>query len=193
MVKSYKVSEKDMLLVRNNIITDVGIPALKDNGYCKFPFSGSWFGKNNLGDFTYELCRVSKSSQLEIIVVHISSGDKYIKVYLNIFELIPTLNSCSQLINKSGTKFGLPPNNITEMRLRSDDYKGPPIFYMLFLPEHKVGRYNSKNKFEREIKKLRNIIKTDMTNIDKFVNRWHELYKMNITDWEGNLITKATH
>ena len=35
------------------------------------------------------------------------------------------------------------------MRLRIDDYKGPPIFYMLFGKEHKLGSYNSKSGLDR--------------------------------------------
>lgn len=78
------------------------------------------------------------------------------------------------------------------MRLRSDDYKGPPIFYMLFLPEYKIGSYYTKVGYEAELAKLKKLIKSDMENIADFVKRWHELHKTNITDWEGNILSKAT-
>jgi len=190
MVKFYKVSEKDLLLVRNNIFTEVGIPTLIENGYCKSPFSGSWFGKNNLGDFTYESCRVSQNSHLEIILTHISKGDIWIKIYLNIFKLHPILKDCDQLKNSDGLKFSLPPNNLSRMRLRIDDFKGIPLFRTV---EHKIGSFHTQSGFESQVLKLKELIKTDMTYIDKFVNRWHELHKINMTDWEGNLIPKATH
>lgn len=78
------------------------------------------------------------------------------------------------------------------MRLRSDDYKGPPIFYMIFLPEHKIGSYYTKSGYEAELVKLKKLIKSDMENIDDFVMRWHELHKPNLTDWEENIIRKTT-
>ena len=59
---------------------------------------------------------------------------------------------------------------------------------MFVLPEHKIGSYYSKSRFEREINRLKKLIKSDMENIDDFVTRWHELHKPHITDWEGNLI-----
>lgn len=185
MVKFYKVSEKDLLVVRNKIFTEVGIPALEENGFCKSPFSGSWFGKNNLGDFTYELCRVSNKSHLEIILTHISKGDVWVKIYLNIFELHPVVNNCDQLNNSDGIKFSLPPNNLSRMRLRIDDFNGIPLFRTI---EHKIGSFHTKNGFEKQVLKLKELIKADMTNIDKFVSRWHELHAVNKTDWEGNLL-----
>lgn len=78
------------------------------------------------------------------------------------------------------------------MRLRSDDYKGPPLFYMLFLSEHKIGKYHTKAGYEKEIGKLKKLIKTDMGNMDNFVKRWYELHKPNVTDWKGYILQKAT-
>lgn len=185
---SYKVSEKELLEVRNQIFIQDGIPALEKNGFVKSPFSTAWFGRDNLRDFTYELCRISdkESCQLEIITTHITRGDKWIKIFLNIFTLAPNVNYIHELMGLNGMQFHLPPNSMSKMRLRNDDYKGPPLFYMLFLPEHKLGRYNTKSEFEKEVSKLKELIKKDITNIDLFVKRWHELHQPNITDWEGN-------
>lgn len=185
MVKFHKVSDKDLLVVRNNLFTEVGIPALKENGFGKSPFSGSWFGKNNLGDFTYEMCRISKKSHLEIVQVHISKGDTWIKIYLNIFELNPVVNNCDQLTNIDGIKFSLPPNNLTKMRLRIDDYHGIPLFRT---NEHKIGSYHTKKGYENRVLKLKELIKDDLMNIDSFVSRWYELHTVNKTDREGNMV-----
>ena len=72
------------------------------------------------------------------------------------------------------------------MLLRSDDYKGPPIFYMIFLPEHKIGNYYTKSGYETKLKKLNILIQSDMKNIDKFIKRWHELHEPNIINLENN-------
>jgi hypothetical protein len=188
----YEISDKELLLVRNKIFTEVGIPALEKNGFVKSPFLGTWFGEydRNISGYSYELCRLSQN-YLEIIGVFIVKGDKWIKIHLNIFELKPTVNSLKELKDVDGLQFHLPPNSITEMRLRTDDYKGPPLFYMLFFPEHKIGKYYSKKGFDSKVKKLKELIKKDMESIDSFVSRWHELYRANVTDWKGNIITKA--
>ena len=59
---------------------------------------------------------------------------------------------------------------------------------MLFLPEHKIGKYCTKRGFNKEVLRLGDLIEQDMTNIDSFVNRWHELHKPNVVNWEGNKI-----
>ncbi|WP_337043134.1 hypothetical protein [Emticicia sp. 17c] len=185
MALFYKVSDKEFLKIRSKIFTEAGIPELEKNGFEKSPFSTAWFGRNNLQDFTYELCRVVNGSLLEILVTHISRGDSWIQIYLNVFKLNPEIKSCDALKNVDGIQFHLPPNSITKMRLRIDDFKGMPLFRFV---EHKIGTYYTKNGFESEVEKLRKLIKKDMTNIDHFVKRWHELHTPLVTDWKGNKI-----
>lgn len=87
----------------------------------------------------------------------------------NTFELSPNLNSINDLNQNVGLGFAMPSNNLTKMRLRSDDYKGPPLFYMLFLPEHKVGSFYTQSGDIKEILKLKRLIESDMKRIDEFV------------------------
>ena len=75
---------------------------------------------------------------------------------------------------------------VKEKLVKYSPKTGPPIIYMLFLPEHKIGRYFTKSGYERRVKKLQKLIKADMQNIDKFILRWHELHKPNKTDLYGN-------
>jgi hypothetical protein len=184
----YRATEKELLNHRNRIFLEKGLPALKKNGFYKSPFSTGWFGKDNLRSYSYELCRLKPISQLEIIKVHIARGDIWIKIHLNVFILHPLIVSIDQLNDVDGLQFHLMPNNITEMRLRSDDYKGPPIFYMLFCKEHKLGRYLTKSGLESRVKELGDLIEEDMKDIDRFVIRWHELHKPLKTDWEGKRV-----
>ena len=72
------------------------------------------------------------------------------------------------------------------MLLRSDDYKGPPIFYMIFLPEHKIGNYYTKAGYETRLKKLKILIQSDMKSINEFIKRWYELHSPNIVNLENN-------
>jgi hypothetical protein len=187
----YKVSEKELLLIRDRIFLDKGLSSLKNNGFDQSPFSTAWFGKNNLGDLTYELCRVRKDSILEIVVTHISKGDQWIKVFLNIFKLSPDLRSLEQLQGVDGLQYHLPPNSLTKMRLRSDDIKGMPLLdYHFMFGGHKIRSYHTKIGYDREIRELSKRIEKDLTNIDSFVERWHELHQPNLTDWEGNRISQ---
>lgn len=183
----YKSSDKEILEVRNKIFLEKGIPALKKSKFQKSPFQGSWYGKDDIGGYSYEMCRLSNNSFLETITIHIIKGEKWIQIYLNIFKLEPDIKNISNLKLKDGLKFHLPPNSITKMRLRTDDYKGPPLFYMLFLPEHKLKSFKSKNGLKKRTNQLGILIENDLMKIDSFIKRWFELYKPNITDWEGNL------
>lgn len=49
----YRVSAKSLLSIRNSILLNA-IPILEEQGFEKSPFISSWFGRNNLGDFTYD-------------------------------------------------------------------------------------------------------------------------------------------
>src|SRR5690349_15801212 len=141
----YTASAKELLRVRNNIFLEFGLPVLKERGFRDSPFSTAWFGRNNLGDYTYELCRLASSNMLETIVVHISRGDRWIKVFLNVFSLQPSLESIEQLHGIDGLQFHLPPNSISEMRLRADDIAGAPILsYYFWFRRHKLASYYTK-------------------------------------------------
>jgi hypothetical protein len=78
----YKVSPKELLEIRNNIFLSKGLPTLVKNGFEKSPFSSSWFGRNNLRDFSYEFCRINEQSHLEIIEIYIDRGDSWINGFL---------------------------------------------------------------------------------------------------------------
>jgi hypothetical protein len=191
----YKISDKQLLEDRNDLFKEVGITALANNDFVPSIFKSSWNGHydKSIKGYIYEFTRMTNCKYLEIIEVYIISGEKWIQIYLNVFELFPKVNSINELAGFEGLPFGMTVKNKSMyMRLRKDDYKGPPIFYMTFLPEHKIGSYYSKSGYEAEITKLKKLIKSDMENIDSFVKRWHELNKPNITDWEGNVINKAT-
>ncbi|UOE48242.1 hypothetical protein MTO98_27930 [Mucilaginibacter sp. SMC90] len=178
----YKVSPKTLLEARNKIFIETAIPALQRNGFEKTPFTSSWFGRNNLNGFSYALCRVSNHSRMEFIETHISRGDKWIQIFLNVFELQPSVASVQQLQGMDGFQFHLPPNSITRMRLRIDDFKGMPLFRT---KAHKLKRYCTKWGFNKRKAQLNKLIAADLNNIDHFVSRWHELHKPLITDWNG--------
>lgn len=186
MFFKYTVSDKKFLEIRNRIFVDNGVPTLVKNGFEKSPFSASWFGRNNLGDFSYQMCRLGQCSDLELITTHISKGDSWIKIYLNIFTLDPTPKSLGNLKGLGGLQYLVPPNSITNMRLRSDDIKDFIFFRVLFGKNHKMGSYYTENGLNRRIKHLGNLVEKDMNNIDYFVKRWYEIHHNPImTTWEG--------
>ena len=181
----YKPTNKELLELRKKIFLERGIPALEQNGFKKSPFSTAWYGKNNLGDYTYELCRVTKDSTLNLIEVHISKVDMWVKIFFNIFKLFSEVTTLEQLQGIDGLKYYLPPNSLTKMRLRIDGYNTIPLFRT---KEHKLKSFSSENGLNKRSKELGDLIAQDLTNIDEFIKRWHELHQPNLVDWEGNKI-----
>lgn len=188
----YKISPKELLEVRNKVFLENGLTALYKTGFSQSPFSTSWFGRNNLHGYSYVICRLSKDSVLEYIIVHISRRDKWVKIFLNIFKLHPEVKSLKSLEGLEGTQYGLPPNSITQMRLRADDYKGIPLFYMLFRKRHKFGRYCTKSGFRARTDEFAKLIGEDMANIDSFVKRWHQMHQPNQITLDGCQLEHTT-
>jgi hypothetical protein len=181
----YTASPKELLQIRNKIFLDFGLPVLQKKGFKKSPFSTAWFGKNPDIGYSYELCRIS-NGELEIISVHIVKGDVWIQISLNVFKIQPDLNSLEQLSNLDGLKFHLPPNSVSNMRLRSDDIAGPPILnYHYMFRNHKLKSYHTKAGLEKRSEELGKIIESDLNDIDNFIKRWHELHSPVATTWEG--------
>jgi hypothetical protein len=187
----YTASPKELLQIRNKIFLDVGVPTLQKQGFQKSPFSTAWFGKDENIGYSYELCRLSKNSELEMVWAHIIRGDRWIQIYLNIFRPQPQLNSIAQLLNVDGLQFHLPPNTISQMQFRIDDIKGPPILdYNHMFRSHKIKSYYTKSGLEKRADELAKIIESDLNNIDSFISRWHELHQPMVTSWDGFKIEK---
>lgn len=183
----YKISDKQSLKDRLELFKETGIPGLHKNDFKAGTFKTSWHGEYNPGiaGYIYQFARIDQHRFLEQIDVYILKGEPWIQIYLNVFELSPLIENVDLLKDIEGLSFGIHPNSKTRMRLRNDDYKGPPLFYMLFLPEHKIGHYYTRSGYRNQVGKLKRLIKSDMDNIDRFVKRWHNLHIPNITDWEG--------
>src|SRR6218665_844379 len=169
----YTVSQKELLQIRNKIFLDFGIPSLKKNGFQKSPFSTSYFGGFQFG-YSYELCRLADRAELEVITVYIVRGDRWIQISLNIFKIEPKADSLSQLKGLEGIKFALPPCSSSDMRFNCDMFR-----------DHNIKSYYTKSGLEKRASDLGKIIETDLSNIDRFVKRWHEIYQPLTTTWEG--------
>jgi len=181
----YSVSDKKLLEAKNKIFVSKGLNALKVNGFERSPYKGELFGKNNLGDYTYSLCRLNSNSHLECIETHITKGDTWIKIFLNIFQLTPTVKTLEELKGLDGMQFFLIPNSKTRMRLRTDDFEGAPLFRST---EHRLKSFYSESGFHKRAEELSELIENDLNNIDSFIKRWHELHRPMVTNWEGKKI-----
>ena len=188
-----KVTDKEMLNLRNKIFLNYGLPALNKKGFVKSPFSTDWFGRNNLKDFNYYFCRVNEHSQLERVEVYIARGEKWVKIFLNIFELQPRVHSIEQLDGLDSLRFVLIPNSVTQMQFGVDDTKGLYLFHIMFGEKLKIGSYYSKNGLDRRAEELGKLIEKDLLNIDYFIKRWHEMHKPLVTDWNGHAITTQSN
>lgn len=183
----YKVSDKSLLSIRNRILLNA-IPTLEEQGFEKSPFTTSWYGRNNLGDFTYELARLSNSC-LELLTIYICRGDKWIQAYLNIFELSPIPKTLSELNRVKGMAFGLPPDNLTEMRLDLD-LPGRNFFRRVFpKDEYRLRSFYTQSGLIKRQQELENLLKHDFRNIDLKIGLWYKVHKPMRTDWEGKPIS----
>lgn len=182
----YQATDKELLDLRNRLFIEKGVPALFKNGFVKSPFSTAWFGKDNMGGYQYDLCRLTNDDHLEMLIVYILKREKWIKVDLNVFKLTPHLESINQLQGVDGLQFSIPPYSKTKMRLRDDDIKGPPLLsYDFWFKQHKLYTYYTRRGLTNRANELGNLLETDLTNIDHFVRRWHELHRPLVTSWEG--------
>lgn len=170
----YKISDKEMLKIRNEIFLENGILPLEKNGFIKSPFN-FWHGRNNLNDFDYTFCRINNGF-LEMLFIYIAKGDSWIEIKLNIFKLDPIISSLDEIHNIDGLEFIIPPYSNSSMQLRMDDYKIMPLFVFLFMKLHKIRVYNSQRGLKKRIKQLGKLIKKDMTNINYFISKWHKTH-----------------
>ncbi len=177
------MTDKELLEVRNEIFLEDGIPALNSVGFKKSPFPTDWYGRDYLNDFTYSLCRLNHSC-LETIEAQITRGDRWIKVFLNIFNLIPTITDLDDLKTCDSLRYKIPPASLTEMRINHDNYQGIPLFNSKS-NRHKLSR--SIAGYKKSVKDLRTNIQNDLSNIDSFVKRWHEISKPLQVDWNGRI------
>src|SRR5258708_4435327 len=138
------------------------------------PYKGMRFGKLDAVVYVYDLCRLNTHSRLEFITTYISKGDRWINVYLNIFDLKPALKSLTQLHGLNEMQFHLPPNSVTKMRLRMDDFKGMPLFRTV---EYRIKSFYSEKGFQKNVEELSQLIESDLNNINFFVISWNDLHQ----------------
>lgn len=112
-----KITQLESFKIRNNIVLKNVIPELGKKYFTKSPFVNSYYGLANPSLYIYEMCRLVDCQYIEFITIYISKRDSYIQIYLNIFELSPSLNDIYQLKNIDGLNFHLLPNNKKRARL----------------------------------------------------------------------------
>lgn len=184
----YKVTDKELLRIRNTIFLNSVFPVLREKGFIKSPFSTACFGWHPSMLYEYELCRLN-DKHLEIITTNIFKGERWIQMKLNVFELSPVL-SLSDLEGLSGIKFNLPPNNLTSERLDIGMIKGMPLFnYRFMFGGYRIKKFYSPKGLNRRMNQLEKRIIKDATHIDSIIRKWHTFHTPNVTDWEGNIIS----
>lgn len=182
----YKASEGNMLESIGKEFEARAVLKLMQNRFIHSPFSTSWFGKNNLGGYTYEFCKLLSSGHLQWLTVHIPRGDRSVSVFLNIFALSPAPESLEELSGLNGLKFAIRPLKDTSMNFREEDRGLQLLFHV---NSYRVGRYFTKRQFEQKIAILGDKLERDFSNIQYFVNRWYKTRgNPQITDWEGRVL-----
>ena len=179
----YKATNKELREIRNNIFLDKALPLLLRQGFSVSPFSTSWFGKDDNGGYTYELCRIKQPTELQVLTIYICMGDSWIQEHLNIFSVIPSIETLEELRGTAGLQFHLPPNRNSLVRLSKPDgwfFKGQP--------QHRIKRYYTKAGFRKRCMSLEQRILIDLGNIEPYIERWHAMHSPRKSDWNGNAV-----
>jgi len=177
----HKISLKESVELRNTIFLERGMPALLNNGFCQSPFSVAWFGKDNHRGYSYEFCRISGQSRLDIIEIYINYGDRWIQEHLNIFALNPPISDIKELQGIDGLQFHLPPNSNTKTRLAPPDGR-----LFVGFPQHKLRIFFTESGLKRRLRKLGKSVEHDLNNIEQFVDQWLAKNQLMETNWEGH-------
>lgn len=177
----YKATPKEILKVRKGIFLQDVLPILKEKGFIEAPFKTACFGWCGFG-YIYNMCRLKENKFLEFMTVNIVRGDKHIQIFINAFEVHPLLNSLSLLKETDGLKYFIPPNNKKEMRLDVDFIKGHLILSKDFwFGTLKLGGYYTKKGYSKQVKKLKEKVKSQVCDIDSFFDKWYIRYRPNQT------------
>ncbi|MBB1644826.1 MULTISPECIES: hypothetical protein [Sphingobacterium] len=188
----FELSKKQLLKDRNDIFKEVGIPSLLKNGFEMSVFNNDSNGEFDPAhqEFNYNFCRLTENTYLEMLYVTINKNENNICFYICAFKLVPKIDSLISMKGTDGMPFYMTINNKNKyMQLRCDDYKGSPLYHMLFSPSYDIKCYFTKSGYEYKRQRLKHLVKSDMTNIDRFVKRWYELHKPIIKDPDGNNIS----
>ena len=189
-VRKYKATRKEMLKARKDIFLKDAIPLLKAKGFVEEPFKTSNYGWCGFG-YIYGMCRLRKGKFLEFVSVRIHQGDKYIKVFINVFEVTPLLPSLASLKEIEGLKYVIPPNSENEMRLDTDFIKGAPILSKEFwFGGLKLGHYFTKIGYDNQVENLKEAVKAKVSDIDAYFEKWYNCHHPNLVKWDGELVER---
>ena len=189
-VRRYKATRKDVLKARKDIFLKDALPILKAKRFVEEPFKTSNFGWCGFG-YIYDMCRLRKGKFLEFVSVRIPQGDKYVQIFIHVFEVTPQLDSLSSLKEKEGLKYFIPPNCEKEIRLDTGFIKGAPILSKGFwLGGLKLGHYFTKTDYDKQVEKLKEKVKSRLCNIDAYFEKWYECHRPNLVKWDGELIER---
>ena len=187
----YSATEKEVLKIRNEIFLQDAVLILQEKGFEKSPFKTTCFGRLDSLAYIYEMCRLRDGRFLNLITVNICRKDKYIKIFINSFEIFPKITSLSQLSGLDGLKYHIPPNSKKEMRIDTDFIEGPPILSKSFWFEQlELGNYFTKKGYCKQVEKLRKAVISKVRNIDLFFQKWSKLHFPNVVKYDGELLNE---
>ena len=137
------------------------------------------------------MCIRDRGKFLDFVSVRITQGDRYIKIFINAFEVTPQLGSLSSLKETEGLKYVILPNSEKEMRLDSDFIKGMPALSKEFWSGGlKVGRYFTEIGYNNQVEKLKEKVMSRVCDIDAYFEKWHGCHRPNLVKWDGELIER---
>ena len=170
-----KVTEKEILKIRNDIFIQDVVPVLEKKGFVKSPFKTACFGRtSNNNIFIYEMCRLRKDSRLEFVITKISRYDRYIKIYINAFKLCPTIESVYSLKDYDSTNYEILPNSGREMWIDVDFIVGPPLFSIDFW--YNCLKLKNSYTTRGRIKQIEKLKKMTIAKVDKIETYFDKLY-----------------
>ena len=179
----YRISDKESAKARNALFLERGLPALEKNGFVKSPYTTAWFGRDNHRGFSYEMVRLGGDSNLEMMLVYIIYGERWIQEHINVFRLSPKVSSIDSLAGLDGLGFHLPPCSKSLTRLTP-----PGGLIFAGFPQHRLRFFLTKSGFNRRVSQLGKVLEKDLRDIDSFFDRWHAENQPISTDWTGKAL-----
>lgn len=190
MIRTIMERNKAILKARKGIFLEDALPILKSKGFVDTPFKTSNFGWCGFG-YIYDMCRLREGKFLEFVSVRIPKGDKYIQIFINVFEITPHLISLLPLKEAECLKYFILPNSEKEMRLDSDFINGSPILSKEFwFGGLKLGHYFTKMGYNKQVDKLKKKVKVKVCDIDAYFEKWHGCHRPNLVKWNGELVER---
>lgn len=109
-IQFYWPTSKEIYKAKRAVFLSHGVPQLLAVGFVRAPFKDANHGNTNVDSHQYTFCRLRNES-LELLIVDICNGDRFVKCKLGIYELDHPGTTYEELSSKEVLPYLIPPLN----------------------------------------------------------------------------------